>query len=218
MHLVQLVGDLSLWWAPALLLGMVHGPRAARDGDADLVLAVRGGDATAYRALVERYQNRVYTMVFGVVRDREEAKDLTQDVFVKAYRLLDSCRDPEKFRSWLFSMAMNIAIDSMRRRAVRPAPGPVDDVALAAGRGETPASADHDTPGRRYEVGEMYRELLKVLDELPVEQKQILLLRELEGLSYKEIAEVAQVPEGTVMSRLYYARRRLQEVMGRYDG
>lgn len=223
MQLVQLLGDLVVWCGPLalVLVGMVHGPRpgGAEDGtDAELVAAVLRGDATAYRGLVERYQNRVYTLVYGVVRDHEEAKDITQDALVKAFRSLSSCREPSRFRSWLLTMAMNLAIDANRRRVHRPEPGPVDDMAVGAANGEYDGFTHEDTPARRYEMGQMHKDLLKVLDSLPEDQKQVVLLRELEGLSYKEIAEITNTADGTVMSRLYYARKRLQEVMNRYEG
>lgn len=217
MQLGQLLTDLLSWGGPLLLVGMVQVSTPSEGSDAELVTAVRQGDATAYRGLVERYQERIFTLVYGVVRDREEARDVTQDIFVRAFRSINSCREPARFKGWLLSIAMNTAVDATRRTGSRPSAGPNSDVILSAAAGETEGSVHEDTPGRRYEVGAMYQELLKVLDTLPSDQKQVLLLRELEGLSYREIAEITQSAEGTVMSRLYYARRRLREVLVRWE-
>ena len=212
--------ELVLQWASAgtaltALLGMVRGP-TPRDGagsDAELIQAVLGGDATAYRGLVERYQGRVYTMIYGMVRNQEDARDLTQDVFIKAYRNLHGFRADARFYTWLYRIAMNLAIDLTRRRQHRPLPGLEDDVAVRGDDGAVLDLHHADSPRKAVERSQLYATILKALDQLPEDQRQVVLLRELEGLSYKEISEVLDVPEGTVMSRLFYARKKLQALL-----
>ncbi|MBN1334451.1 MAG: sigma-70 family RNA polymerase sigma factor [Deltaproteobacteria bacterium] len=182
--------------------------------DVDLVDRVRAGDATAYRGLVERYQNRVYGLVYGMVRDREEARDLTQEAFVKAYRNLSGFRQDASFHTWLFRIAMNVAIDHIRKhRRIRTSE--YDDALDHDDEGLDTWEADHlrRSPARDHERQHLYDRIMAALQHLSPEHRQAILLREIEGLSYKEIADAMDIPEGTVMSRLFYARKRLQELL-----
>jgi RNA polymerase sigma-70 factor (ECF subfamily) len=180
--------------------------------DADLVERVRSGDGTAFRGLVERYQERVYTLVYGMVRNAEDAKDLTQDAFVKAYRKLDSFRLEASFYTWLYRIAMNGAIDHLRRRARRQE-SEYDDARAPSEEAEF--SADHikSNPGRDLERKQLYGRIMDAMETLSPEHRRIVLLREIEGLSYKEIADSLGLAEGTVMSRLFYARKKLQKAL-----
>ncbi|MCB9663485.1 MAG: sigma-70 family RNA polymerase sigma factor [Alphaproteobacteria bacterium] len=178
--------------------------------DAALVERVRDGDATAYRGLVEKYQTRVYHVIYGMVRNREDALDLSQETFVKAYRNLHGFRADSRFYTWLYRIAMNVAIDFTRRRARAPVSG-LDEAVAARDADGTIAAVHHEgSPRKALERKELHGAILDAVEALPEQQRQIILLREVEGLSYKEIAEVLDVPEGTVMSRLYYARKKLQ--------
>src|SRR5262245_58551067 len=114
-----------------------------RDADIELLRAVLAGDGTAYRGLVEKYQSRVYTMVYGMVRNREDARDVTQEAFVKAYRNLPSFRLESSFYTWLYRIAMNLAIDFMRKRQ-RSEVGYNDDVATRNEGGDLPATNSED--------------------------------------------------------------------------
>jgi RNA polymerase sigma-70 factor, ECF subfamily len=182
--------------------------------DTDLVDRVRAGDTTAYRGLVERYQNRVYSLVYGMVRDREEARDLTQEAFIKAYRNLAGFRQDASFHTWLFRIAMNVTIDHIRKhQKFRTAE--YDDTLDHDEQAMDTWEADHlkRSPTRDHERQRLYDRIMAALQHLSPEHRQAVLLREIEGLSYKEIAEAMDIPEGTVMSRLFYARKRLQELL-----
>ena len=185
----------------------------ARAADLEMLRAVKDGDATAFRGLVEKYQGRVYCMVYGMVRDREDAKDITQDAFIKAYRRLDSFREESSFYTWLYRIAMNLSIDLQRKRKRRPVTNFDEAVASRDGDGVISELHHGDSPARALERKELYGNIMDCLEKLPEDQKQVLLLRELEGLSYREIGEVMDVPEGTVMSRLFYARKRMQQLL-----
>ena len=206
------------WWTTALpfaLLGMVGGRVRddPEDDDATMVEAVRQGDSTAYRGLVEKYQGRVYSMVYGMVRNREDARDITQDAFVKAYRKLDSFRTESSFYTWLYKIAMNLAIDFLRKRK-RRGTGEFDEGIAARDAGGDISDIHHaESPRRVVERKQLYSAIMDALQKLPEDQRQVILLRELEGLSYKEIADVMGVKEGTVMSRLFYARKKLQKML-----
>jgi RNA polymerase sigma-70 factor (ECF subfamily) len=205
--------DLAPWVGPValLLLGMVRGPTPTDPLSTDLgmVEAVRNGDATAYRGLVEKYQGRVYNVVYGMVRDQEDARDITQDTFIKAFRSLHTFREDSQFYTWLYRIAMNQAIDFTRRRGRGALPGAEEDVAFRHPGDLASDPQNADGPRKVAERQQMMDAILLALDTLPEDQKQVILLRELEGLSYKEIAAVLDIAEGTVMSRLFYARKKL---------
>lgn len=181
--------------------------------DAEMVLAVREGDTTAFRGLVEKYQGRVYSMLYGMLRNREDARDITQDAFVKAFHNLDSFRLESSFYTWLYRIAMNLAIDLVRKRKRRQTSSYEEEIATRDGDGEIAEVHHEDGPSRTLQRKRLYKRIMDAVDTLPDDQKQAILLRELEGLSYKEIADIMGIPEGTVMSRLFYARKKLQKLL-----
>ncbi len=183
------------------------------DEDHALVRAVLEGDATAYRGLVERYQGRIYSVCYGMVRNREDARDLAQEAFVKAYKNLSRFRFGASFYTWLCRIAMNVSIDHLRRQKIRRADEYDDGIASKDSAGVISLSHHKNNPGRDLERKRLHARILDAMEELPDEQKQVIVLREIEGLAYKEIADVMGIPEGTVMSRLYYARKKLQKAL-----
>ena len=185
----------------------------SREADIEMVLAVREGDTTAYRGLVEKYQTRVYQLVYGMVRNQEDARDLTQDAFVKAYDNLHRFRLESSFYTWIYRIASNVAIDFLRKQKRRGTTEFDEQIAARDGDGGIAEQHHQDSPSRTLERKRLYARIMDAMQELPEDQRQVILLRELEGLSYKEIAAVMEVPEGTVMSRLYYARKKLQKLL-----
>lgn len=185
----------------------------SREADTQMVLAVREGDTTAYRGLVEKYQQRVYQMVYGMVRNQEDGRDITQDAFVKAYNNLHRFRLESSFYTWIYRIAMNLAIDFLRKRARRGTTEFDETIASRDADGGISEAHNSEGPAKTFERKQLYNRIMDALQELPEDQRQVVLLRELEGLSYKEIAEVMEIPEGTVMSRLYYARKKLQKLL-----
>lgn len=181
--------------------------------DAELITAVLAGDTNAFRPLVERYQGRLFSMVCGMVRNQEDAKDITQMAFVKAYQSLKSFRIDSSFYTWIYRIAMNLAIDHARRHKRRKT-GSFDEAIANRDEDGTIAEQHHiDNPVKALQRKELHERIYGALDELSEEGREIILLREVEGYSYKEIAEVMNIPEGTVMSRLFYARKKLQAIL-----
>jgi len=187
-------------------------PPEIDDPDRALVEAVRGGDGTAYRGLVERYQGRIYAVIYGMVRNREDARELTQEAFVKAYRNLGSFRLEAKFSTWLRRIAMNVSIDHLRRQKLRRTEE-FDEGIASRDQGVISLAHHREDPGRNLEQKRLRERIFEAMDSLPDDQQQAIVLREIEGLAYKEIAEIMGIPEGTVMSRLYYARKKLQALL-----
>ena len=182
--------------------------------DSALVQAVLKGDTAAYRGLVEKYQGRVYTVIYGMVRNREDARDLAQESFVRAFQNLKSFRLESSFYTWLYRIAMNTAIDHLRRQKQRAAEAYDEGIATKEVGGVMSTGAHNDSPGRSLERKRLHEKLLAALETLPEDQRQAIVLREIDGLSYREIAEILDIPEGTVMSRLFYARKKLQGALG----
>lgn len=181
--------------------------------DSEMILAVREGDTTAFRGLVEKYQGRVYSMLYGMLRNREDARDVAQDAFVKAFHRLDSFRLESSFYTWLYRIAMNLAIDLVRKRKRRPTSSFEEEIATRDADGGMSELHQGAGPRKVLERKRLYKRIMDAVDSLPDDQKQAILLRELEGLSYKEIADIMGIPEGTVMSRLFYARKKLQKLL-----
>ena len=192
---------------------MVGSGGQERESDLEMLRAVKAGDATAYRGLVEKYQGRMHSMVYGMTRNREDARDITQEAFVKAYNNLDSFRLDSSFYTWLYRIAMNLSIDFLRRRQRQGTTSYDEAIAARDGDGAIAEIHHGDDPRRLLERKRLYERIMDAMEELPADQKQAILLRELEGLSYKEISDIMDIPEGTVMSRLFYARKKLQKVL-----
>jgi RNA polymerase sigma-70 factor (ECF subfamily) len=168
-------------------------------------VAARAGDSAAFAVLVRRHQDAVYRFVLRMVGTRDEALDLTQDAFVRAWQALPQWQPEAQFRTWLFRIASNAALDALRRRRVVEFE-PLNDAFEAA--------ADEPDPEKRLELKRRVAALEASLAKLSAEHREILLLREVENMTYEEIGAVLGLSEGTVKSRLARARAALLEVHG----
>ncbi len=150
-------------------------------------------------------------VIRGMVRNQEDARDIAQDVFIKAYASLDSFRGQSSFYTWLYRIAVNMTID-FRRKMDRKQESAYDDKREADGaEGAFVPEPGRFSPERALKDKELGHHIMEAVESLPGEQRTAIVLRELEGLSYKEIAEVMGCSQGTVMSRLFYGRKKLQE-------
>ncbi|HLK11750.1 MAG TPA: sigma-70 family RNA polymerase sigma factor [Candidatus Binatia bacterium] len=180
--------------------------------DWELVERARGGERAAFRALVERYQGKVAALALGMLRNREDALDVVQETFTRAYQSLDRFKGDAGFYTWIYRIALNLCVDQQRRDARMPQV-PVEVLPDQAERGPAPVrltTGEDDEPFARAHDAEVGRRLRAAIAELTPEHRAVILLREVDGLSYEEISRVLQCPKGTVMSRLHYARRQLQ--------
>jgi RNA polymerase sigma-70 factor, ECF subfamily len=172
--------------------------------EADLVRAAQGGDQAAFTEIVRRYQRAIYRVAYGLTRRAEDADDLAQEAFVRAYRALDTFRVGEPLYPWLSRITVNLAYSLFRRRKRRPE-AELEPM-LEAGR----EWAGDDDPVREVEGGEQAAMLRECFGELSPEHQAILVLRIVENQSYDEISRTLNVPPGTVMSRLSRARAELK--------
>ena len=186
------------------------------DADAEMIRAVLGGDPEAYRVLVERYERRIYYVVYGMVRNSEDARDLAQECFVKAFQNLHRFRLDSKFYTWVCRIAMNLSIDHLRKMKHRGHSEFDEMRGRSEGAQVVRLHSKPVDPSEQAIQKQLMGQIMDAVEQLPDDQRQVLILRELEDMPYKEIAEILDVPEGTIMSRLYYARRRLQDVLSEH--
>jgi RNA polymerase sigma-70 factor (ECF subfamily) len=187
-------------------------PAASRNpSDAAVVERARAGDHEAFRILVERYQGRLFRLALRVLRDEEQARDAVQDALVKVYRSLDRFEGRSSFYTWVYRLVMNQCLDARRRdrsdRHVEFEDERSRELDPDGGVDPTPE------PAAELERRELRGQMQRAIAALPEDARRTFLLREVDGLSYAEIARSLRIPKGTVMSRLHYARRRLRAAL-----
>lgn len=188
----------------------------AETGDAVLIRRAQLGDQAAFREIVERYQHRLYAVAYGVLHNREDALDAVQETFIKMHRSLDNFKSESALFTWLYRICMNAAIDLQRKRARRPTVEFDETIAPDAedaGADVVPRTAN---PSRELSNKELGQLIEHAITQLPEAQRRVVVLREIETLSYQEIAEICECSTGTVMSRLHYGRKRLQQILEPY--
>lgn len=186
----------------------------ARAEDGALIDRALASDAKAYEELFEKYREKVYRVIFGYVHDKDEALDIAQEAFIKAFKNLPSFERESGFYTWLTRIAINLAIDFRRKRARRKVialEDYMDPQARPHGAGSTPRDPAHGVQDK--ELKEAYFRALEVLSE---KHRTVFLLHTVEGMAYKEIAASLDISIGTVMSRLHYARKHLQELLAEH--
>lgn len=175
--------------------------------DEQLVEACLGGEVAAFDILVDRWQRKIRGAVYRVVRSEEEAQDICQEAFLKAFRGLNSFKQEARFSSWLYQIALNLSRDRLRRRKTRNWVS-LDDFEEAAPTGVRRAPAEAE---RWVEVLEVQERVAKAVATLPEEQREAVILKEYQGLTFPEIAEIQGVPVSTVKTRLYRGLSVLRE-------
>lgn len=189
-------------------------PRStSRDADANLVREAQLGASGAYSELVRRYQDRIYTVISGMVTGREDALDLTQETFLKAYTGLDRFRQDAGFYTWLYQIAVHLCIDYNRKRKRHQEPLPLDRN-LLQDLGVEPEDRSPDRNPERVTINLHLRAAIhSALQRLPEPFRTAVVLHDIEGLSQEEIAAITRCPLGTAKSRILRGRRQLRELL-----
>jgi RNA polymerase sigma-70 factor (ECF subfamily) len=192
------------------------------EADRELVERARAGDEEAFRSLFERYYRRAYSLACGVVRNPDDALDVVQEAFIKAHRHIGKFEGTSSFYTWLYRIVMNLAIDHIRRtRRVKNVD--FNDAlshqdAEAVGEESLLPHILDENPGKTLVRKEMREHIGTALAELSDNHRAVLIMREMEGMSYEEMAQAMKCSKGTIMSRLFHARRNMQkrllELMG----
>ncbi len=190
-----------------------------RELDAELVSRVQAGDSDAFRQLFEKYHRRAFAVSLGVVKNKQDAMDVVQDAFIKVHHHIHNFQGSSSFYTWLYRIVMNLSIDHVRR--VKRKKGMDYDDAIsreddAAGDGALLPTIMDSNPAKTVMRRELSGAIQAALDDLPEYHREVILLREVEGLSYEEMSEVLEVPKGTIMSRLFHARRKMQAHLSEY--
>ena len=190
----------------------------SQKSDRDLVLACQKREPQAFEELVKRHQRTVYALIYQLAPDWEDTTDLAQEVFIRVWRSINNLRNPASFRSWLTQIVTNLFYDELRKRPRKLPTVSMDDSA-DSDDSENPtrdipdSSAMPDEKVLNKEVSEVIRQAML---KLPEQFRTAIVLREVEGLSYEEIAVITQTEMGTVKSRIARARAKLQELLKPY--
>lgn len=184
-----------------------------REAVARLVARAQGGDEDAFGELVMAFHGRVFGVIYRMVHNAEDARELEQQTWVKAWQRLGSYKGDAQFFTWLYRIAVNSALDQSRRTARRKEVSLDESPALEPRPAAEWQAPDDGRPDRALEREEIRVAFQSALDRLSPEHRMALILREVEGLSYGEIAKIMKCRTGTVMSRIFYARRLMQEQM-----
>jgi RNA polymerase sigma-70 factor (ECF subfamily) len=171
----------------------------------------QAGEMNAFQELVSRYHQKVFMVSLGLLRNRDDALEVAQETFFRAYRKIKSFQGGSSFYTWLYRIAVNISIDTQRRQKRNPLDFRESMDAVFEAQNEVAKDPFADAHDR-----ELREQLTKAINELTPEHKAVIVLRTLEGMSYKDIGEVLGCSEGTVMSRLHYARKKLQDKLSMF--
>ena len=188
----------------------------------DLILMAQAGarpDRVALTEIMKRYRSHVDRLLYHLAPDWQDRADLSQEVWIRVYRNIKNLNEPEKFRGWLSRIATNLFYDELRKRKRNSSPLSLDAPILLDGSElDWEIAADGPSPEDNMATREFYEQLRVAIAELPDAFRQTIILREIDGRSYEEIAEATQVSIGTVKSRIARARLRLQEQLSGYLG
>ena len=193
---------------------LAHMPRTEDEPrpDLELIHSAQAGDHPAFEMLVRRYSERAFRAAFRVVRDTDQAEEVVQEAWIKVYRALRGFESRSSFYTWLYRIVVNLALDRRRRGKGVVSVEWDDQVAHQIdARSAQPVQQDPEVASRRAEVRALVGEGIQ---GLPDGQREVLLLREVEGLSYEEISDTMRISKGTVMSRLHYARKKMVAFLG----
>jgi RNA polymerase sigma-70 factor (ECF subfamily) len=189
--------------------------------DGDLVDLVQQGNQDAYACLFQRYHRKVFSLAFSRLRNQQDAQDVVQDAFIKVYRYIGSFKGNSSFYTWLYRITANLCIDRQRQASRDQRVELVEGKKLRAavergGEMIGHGSVDGDNPIKKADRKEVMVKLEEAILELPDYHRDVILMREIGGMSYNEMAEAMKVSKGTIMSRLFHARRKVKERLQPY--
>lgn len=181
-----------------------------------LIEDLRAGDMTALAVIVEKYKRLVYRLAFQITKNHEDANDVMQDTFLKVYESIHSFRKESAFETWLYRIVVNQAINLVKRRE-RRREAPLSGTTETQIRSELKRASNlRNNPHLSVERKELQRQVTQAVNSLPMKHRMVVILHEFEGLTHPKIASILNCSEGTVRSRLHYARKKLRERLKPY--
>lgn len=184
--------------------------------DRELITQAQSGDKAAFRALVERHQRRAFVIAVGLVRDENDAREIVQEAFLRVYKGLANFEGTSSFFTWLYRIVTNLAIDLMRKpgRKAKELDEARSGLEESSGEFALVSRIDGADPIDVMRRKEMAARIKIALDALPSYHRAVIVMREVDGMSYEEMAEAMDVSKGTIMSRLFHARQKMQRALG----
>ena len=198
--------------SPSLVASNQRSRELEAEQDRVLIESAQKGDKAAFKKLVQRHQRRAFAIALGLLRDEQDAREVVQEAFLRVYRALDSFHGGSSFFTWLYRIVTNLSIDLMRKPSRRDAEF---DPNREIDEADIPllSRIDGADPLDVMRRAEIRNKLEAALEALPVYHRGVIVMREVEGLSYEEMAEAMGVSKGTIMSRLFHARQKLQRAL-----
>ena len=184
--------------------------------DPELVRAARDGDMRAYDQLIQRYQGRIYSTIYHMTSNHEDANDLAQDTFIKAYSVLKSFKGDSSFYTWIYRIAVNKTINFLKARKNKYSLSLNDMDFNAENDPDLVAFVSDKTPRREVALAELQQKLNEAMQKLSEDHRMVITLHDVQGLSHDEIAAIMECNTGTVRSRLFYARQQMQALLSNY--
>lgn len=175
-----------------------------KDDSYILVKRFQNGDIPAFNLIVDQWKDKIHRFVYRFLMDSDDANEITQKTFIKAYQKLDTLDEPEKFSPWIYRVANNLCLDELKR-AGRSKFDSVDDWSDHTGKTKSPQQT--------LEMNELSELLQKALMTLPDEQRVVVVMKQYEGFTFPEISEILQQPENTVKSRMYYGLKSMRSTL-----
>lgn len=186
------------------------------EAERKLVEQARQGDVEAYDQLVRRYQERIYATIYHMTANHEDANDLVQETFIKAFAALKSFKGGSSFYTWVYRIAVNKTINFLKQRSHRQGMSLNDLDFNAENDPDLVALISHQTPRRDAALAELQKKLNEAMQKLSHEHRMVVTLHDIQGLPHEEIAQIMDCNIGTVRSRLFYARQQLQGLLSDY--
>jgi RNA polymerase sigma-70 factor (ECF subfamily) len=181
--------------------------------DRQLVDAAKRGDVGAFRELVTRHQRRAYAVALGMVHDPDDARDVCQEAFLKVHKNLATFEGEAQFFTWLYRIVMNLCIDQLRKKRGQQVEFDETQAQNDADEGGIAPVRTGFDPARALADKELRGQILRALDKLSPAHRAVLVMREVDGLSYQEMADTMECSIGTIMSRLFHARKKMQTLL-----
>ncbi|TAN38454.1 MAG: sigma-70 family RNA polymerase sigma factor [Verrucomicrobia bacterium] len=192
-------------------------PQKTPDDERDLIRRAQRGDLSAYEELVQRHHPRIYNLLYHMTSHREDAQDLAQDVFLKAHAALRRFHGHSSFYTWIYRIAVNHALNFREKRRHDQAALRLDDMDQGVERDPTFVELrSRESPFRDVTIGELQKKLNVALQKLSENHRAAVVLHDIQGLQHHEIARITKTSEGTVRSRLFYARQQLQKELAEF--
>jgi RNA polymerase sigma-70 factor (ECF subfamily) len=178
-----------------------------------LVSKAKAGDVAAFEQLIEAYQKKVYNLALRMTGNQEDAADLAQEAFIRVFRSISGFKEQSSFSTWIYRITTNVCLDEIRKRKNRKVISIDEDIHMDDGEMKRQIVSDDPLPDEMAERAELRNIVNDAINSLPEDQKVVITLRDLNGLSYEEIAQVLGIPGGTVKSRINRARQALRNVL-----